>query len=138
MIDEEEYAEVKEQVDILTEAIEIRNQTHIDRLYGDLFAQILSKTNPYNIADLNYKTPTIYSLDLGPLMNGPVRDHLQIIPTDVTWGKKTLYPMYQNMRTFCVHLFLCNDCIIGFIDFMLFVFPGFGLCEQSYDYPCDS
>ena len=88
LIDEEEYVEVKAHVTRLTEAIEHKNYTNIHVLYEAVMDRILSKTNPYNIADHNFKIPSIYSVDLSTLMDGQVREHLQIIPTDVIWGKK--------------------------------------------------
>ena len=88
LIDEEEYANMKVLINILTEAIEQKKFSHIEPLYHVVIDIMFAKTNPYNIADLNEKMPSIYSLKLRSLMNGPVRDHLQIIPTDILWGEK--------------------------------------------------
>ena len=87
-IDEEEYAEVKAHVNIMTEAIEHKNYTNIRSLYEAVWGRMVAKTNAYNIADYNFKITSIYSVDLSSLMDGQVREHLQIIPTDVLWGKK--------------------------------------------------
>ena len=70
---------------ILTEAIE-QNKSPTSGLPTELcrteyFAQHVTRV--YNIAYFNDKIPSIYSVDLRQLMNGQVREHLQVIPSDV-------------------------------------------------------
>ena len=80
-----EYAEVKAHANILTEHW-TKKKSPTSRLPTELcrteyFPQHVTRV--YNIAYFNDKIPSIYLVDLRQLMNGQVREHLQVIPSDV-------------------------------------------------------
>ena len=88
LIDEDEHRKMEQSLNELLQAVADsmgeEDYEELAKIWESITADVqMNHVDFYNV--LNPGTPTIYELDLVPLMNGPVREQLGIIPPSVNW-----------------------------------------------------